>query len=118
MLIQRFETNERSSQAVACNGFVFLAGQVARDAPNAPIDVQTRDALKRVDALLAKAGSDKTRLVSAVIWMADIREFPAMNAVWVDWLPPGGGPARAVIESRLAYPEFRVEIGIIAAAKP
>jgi enamine deaminase RidA (YjgF/YER057c/UK114 family) len=117
MTIRRMHTNERSSQIVTHANTVYLAGQVARDAPNASIERQTENALQRIDALLAEAGSDKSRLLNATIWLADPREFPQMNAVWCAWLPPGAGPARTVVEGRLAYPEFRVEIAVIAAVQ-
>ncbi|MBM3490189.1 MAG: RidA family protein [Alphaproteobacteria bacterium] len=115
MTIERQHTNERSSQLVLHGNTVYLAGQVARDRPWAGIAEQTANTLARIDALLAEAGSDKTRLLNVTIWLADIRDFPAMNQVWVDWLPRGCGPARAVIEGRLAYPEFNVEIAVTAA---
>ncbi len=115
MTIQRMHTTERSSQIVKHGGVVYLAGQVARDAPGAPIERQTENVLARIDALLAEAGADKSRLLNATIWLADPREFPQMNAIWSAWLPAGTAPARAVVEARLAYPEFRVEIAVIAA---
>ena len=76
---------------------------------------QTKDILERIDALLAKAGTDKTKLLSATIWLADITTFDEMNGVWDAWVPEGGAPARATVEDRLAAPQFTVEIGIIAA---
>lgn len=115
MTIRRMHTNERSSQIVVHGNTIYLAGQVARDAPNAGIERQTENALRRIDALLAEAGTDKSRLLNVTIWLADPREFPQMNAVWCAWLPAGAGPARTVVEGRLAYPEFRVEIAAIAA---
>lgn len=116
MTIQRMHTTERSSQIVAHGGTVYLAGQVARDAPDAPIERQTETVLERIDTLLAEAGTNKSRLLNATIWLADPREFLRMNAIWSAWLPAGTAPARAVVEARLAYPEFRVEIAVIAAA--
>lgn len=109
MTIQRMHTTERSSQIVAHGGTVYLAGQVARDAPAETV-------LERIDTLLAEAGTNKSRLLNATIWLADPREFLRMNAIWSAWLPAGTAPARAVVEARLAYPEFRVEIAVIAAA--
>lgn len=117
MTIQRFQTTERSSQAVSSNGLIFLAGQVARDKPYASVADQTRNVLDRIDALLNATGSDRSHLINATIWLADIRAFAEMNAVWVGWLPAGAAPARAVVESRLAYPEFAVEIAIVAARR-
>ena len=115
MNIQRFDPGARMSQAAVYNGFVFLAGQVAVDAPGASVAEQTRNILDNIDTLLARAGSDKTRLLSATIWLADMSTFDEMNPVWEAWLPAGQAPGRATVESRLAGPEFTVEIGIIAA---
>ena len=112
MNIQRFDPGARMSQAVVYNGFIFLAGQVG---DGGSVTEQTRDILANVDALLARAGSDKTRLLSATIWLTDMSTFGEMNAVWEAWLPAGQGPARATVESKRAGPEYKVEIGIIAA---
>jgi enamine deaminase RidA (YjgF/YER057c/UK114 family) len=113
--IQRLETGTRMSQAVVCGGFVFLAGQVAVDAPGASVTDQTRNILARIDALLAKAGSRRERIVSATIWLADIAGFEEMNTVWDAWVPSSHAPARATVEARLAEPQYAVEIGIVAA---
>jgi len=115
MNIQRFDPGSRMSQAVVYNGFVFLAGQVASGAPGTSVAEQTADVLKNIDALLARAGSDKTRLLSATIWLADMSTFDEMNPVWEAWLPAGQAPGRATVESKLAGPQYTVEIGIIAA---
>lgn len=115
MNIQRFDPGSRMSQAVVYNGFVFLAGQVASGAPGASVAEQTADILKNIDSLLARAGSDKTRLLSATIWLADMSTFDEMNPVWEAWLPAGQAPGRATVESKLAGPQYTVEIGIIAA---
>ncbi|MBX5156689.1 RidA family protein [Rhizobium sp. NZLR8] len=116
MQIERYETGKRMSQAVTFGGFVFLAGQVAIDAPGASVREQTANILARITRLLGGAGSDATRILSATIWLADISEFEEMNLVWDAWVPSGHAPARATVEARLAAPEFAVEIGIIAAA--
>lgn len=105
MTIERLDTNPRMSQAVIHGNLVFLAGQVAQDAPGASAAEQTRDILTRIDALLARAGSDRTKILSATIWLADIRDFAAMNEVWDAWVPSGHAPARACVESRLAAPQ-------------
>ena len=112
MNITRFDPGARMSQAVVYNGFVFLAGQVGE---GADVTAQTKDILASVDSLLARAGSDKTKLLSATIWLTDMSTFGEMNAVWEAWLPAGQGPARATVESKLAAPQYKVEIGIIAA---
>ena len=101
--IKRLETGPRMSQAVIANGFVFLAGQVGE--PGTSVTDQTTAILNQIDALLAQAGTDKTRIVSAQIWMADMAKFAEMNAVWDAWVPQGHTPARATGESALATPD-------------
>jgi enamine deaminase RidA (YjgF/YER057c/UK114 family) len=113
MDITRIETGPRMSQAVVHNGTVYLAGQVG----NAGDDVatQTAQALASVDRLLEKAGTDKTRILNATIWLADMADFPKMNAVWDAWAPAGNTPARATGEAKLATPDYLVEVIVIAA---
>lgn len=113
MTIQRIQTNNRMSQAVVAKGFIFLAGQVATDTA---LDVagQTRQILAKIDALLAETGSDKTKIVQATIWLADHKTFADMNTVWDAWVPEGHAPARACVESALAFPPYTVEIGVVA----
>ena len=115
MSIQRLQTGERMSQVVIHGNTVYTAGQVALDAPGEPVTDQTRDILKRIDSLLAQAGSDKSRLLSATIWISDMSTFGEMNAVWDAWVAPGAAPARACVEAKLATPQFTVEIAVIAA---
>ena len=114
MTIQRFATGTRMSQAAAHGGLVFLAGQVA-DEPSADVRGQTEQVLRKIDRLLAEAGSDKTKILSATIWLADIATFDEMNAVWDPWVAKGNAPARACVEAKLARPQYKVEIGIVAA---
>lgn len=114
MSIERIQTNARMSHIVKANGFVFLSGQVASDT-SADVPGQTRQILDRIDALLAEVGLDKTHIVQATIWLADHGTFDAMNAVWDAWVAPGHAPARACVESALAFPPYTVEIGVIAA---
>lgn len=102
------------SQAVVCNGIVFLAGQVAGD-PAQDVAGQTRQVLAAIDKLLGEAGSDKSRLLSANIFLADMTDFAAMNAVWDAWVSPGNTPARATVQAQLARPQWRVEIVVTAA---
>lgn len=115
MSIKRIKCGTRMSQAVVANGMVFLSGQVAADKAGASVTEQTTNVLERIDALLAEAGTDKTRLLSATIWLTDIRTFDEMNAVWDAWLPEGGAPARATVEARLAATHYNVEIAVVAA---
>lgn len=116
MSIKRIESGQRMSQAVVHNGTVYVAGQVAHTAPGKSVADQTADILKRIDGLLAEAGTSKTKLLSANIWLVDISTFDEMNKVWDAWVAPGSAPARATVESKLAAPQFRVEIAVIAAA--
>jgi enamine deaminase RidA (YjgF/YER057c/UK114 family) len=116
MQIERYETGERMSQAVVYGGFIFLAGQVAIDAPGASVREQTINILQRITNLLETVGSDPTSILSATIWLADMASFDEMNAVWDAWVPAGHAPARATVESRLAGEEFAIEIGMIAAS--
>jgi enamine deaminase RidA (YjgF/YER057c/UK114 family) len=109
MAIKRIEIGPRMSEAVVCNGIAFLAGQVAEDASQ-DITGQTKQVLAQIDELLSEAGSDKSRLISASIYLADMKDFSAMNAVWDKWVSPGNTPARATIQAQLAQPKWRIEI--------
>jgi enamine deaminase RidA (YjgF/YER057c/UK114 family) len=115
MGIQRIDTNERMSQAVIHGNTIYVAGQVALEAPSTPVANQTSDILKRIDRLLAEGGSNKSKLLSATIWLATMDDFNEMNGVWDAWLSTGDAPARACVEARLAAPQFTVEIAVIAA---
>jgi len=113
--INRIETNQRMSRVVQCNGFTFLGGQTATDR-TLDIKGQTAQVLEKIDNYLAKAGLDKTRILSAQVWLSDIAaNFAGMNEVWDAWAPEGHAPARATVESRLAAPELLVEITVVAA---
>jgi enamine deaminase RidA (YjgF/YER057c/UK114 family) len=114
MSIERLQAGPRMSQAVIHNGVAYLAGQVARGA-SADVSDQTREILQSIDALLAEAGSDKSRLLSATIYITDMADFAAMNAVWDAWVVAGSTPARATVEAALAAPKYKVEISVIAA---
>ena len=114
-MIRRWESGARMSQAVAAQGWVFLAGQVAADT-KADVEGQTAQILGEIDRLLALAGSDKTKIVSANVYLADIGQFAAMNRAWDRWVATDAKPARATIEAKLAAPEYRVEIQVVAVA--
>jgi enamine deaminase RidA (YjgF/YER057c/UK114 family) len=101
------------SQAVVHNGLAYLAGQVAPN-PVPSVGDQTRQILERIDGLLAEAGTDKSKILSANIWLADIGKFAEMNAVWDAWVSPGNTPARAAVEAKLATPAHLVEIMVVA----
>ena len=115
MTIKRIKPGARMSQAVVYNGIVTTAGQVAQGAPGASATEQTKDILASIDSLLAEAGTDKSKALSATIWLSDIGDFAEMNAVWDAWVSPGNAPTRACVESKLAAPQFTVEIAISAA---
>lgn len=114
MIIERHHSNQRMSQMVVHNGTVYLAGQVDQQA-DADVGVQTQRILQQIDTYLAEVGTDKGRVLSAMIWLSDIRYFQQMNAVWDDWVADGNPPARACVEARLARPELLVEIQVVAA---
>lgn len=115
MTIKRLHVGPRMSEAVVHNGTVYLAGQVAED-PSQDTAGQTKQILDAIDRLLAECGSDKTKILSAQIFLADIADFAAMNSMWDAWVPAGHTPARATVESKLAAPKYRVEIKVVAAA--
>lgn len=112
-MIERMDTGARMSKIVKHNGTAYLCGQVG----NAEDDIadQTRECLRRIDELLAKAGSSREQVLQAIVWVADIKDFAAMNEVWDAWVPEGHAPARACSEAALARPELKVEITVIAA---
>ena len=113
--IKRIGIGKRMSEAAVCNGIVWVAGQVGT--PGDSVADQTRTCLAEVDRILAEAGSDKTRILSAQIWLADIGSFAEMNAVWDAWVPQGDTPARATGEARLATPDYKVEVIVTAALR-
>ena len=113
-MIKRLESGPRMSQAVVHGNTVYLAGQVADD-PSVDVAGQTRQILASIDKLLAAAGSDRTRILSATIYLAEIGTFAQMNSEWDAWVPQGHTPARATVEAKLATPQYRVEIQVIAA---
>ncbi len=115
MNIERKQVGTRMSQIVIHGDTVYLAGQVAKTTPTGSVAEQTREVLDQIEALLAEAGSDKTRLLSVIIYLPNIADFAAMNEVWDAWVEPGHAPARACVEARLASPDLRVEMSVVAA---
>lgn len=113
MTIIRIDQGPRMSEAVVHGDTVYLAGQIG--APGESVTEQTKAALAEIEALLAQTGSSKDHLLMATIWLADIADFEEMNAVWDAWIAGHPAPARATGESKLAAPEYRVEIIVIAA---
>jgi enamine deaminase RidA (YjgF/YER057c/UK114 family) len=115
MSIRRIESGARMSQAVVANGVIYLAGQVANDTA-ADVEGQTRQVLAEIDRLLALAGSDKRRILTANVFLADIGTFADMNRAWDAWVAADAKPARATIEAKLATPAYRVEVQVTALA--
>jgi enamine deaminase RidA (YjgF/YER057c/UK114 family) len=115
MTIQRFETGPRMSQAVIHGDTVYLAGVVANKAAGESVTQQTKEVLSIIDGHLAKAGSDKSKLLTATIYLTDMNTFAEMNAVWDGWVSAGNTPARATVEVKLAAPRYNVEIMVTAA---
>jgi enamine deaminase RidA (YjgF/YER057c/UK114 family) len=115
MSITRHETGPRMSQVVIHGDTVYLAGVVARNASGKSMTEQTKDVLATIDGYLEQAGTDKSKLLSANIWITDMAKFNEMNAVWDAWVAPGHTPARATVEAKLAAPAYTVEIACIAA---
>jgi enamine deaminase RidA (YjgF/YER057c/UK114 family) len=115
MTIQRFEPGPRMSQAVVHGDTVYLAGIVAKTAAGESVAKQTQEILSIIDGHLAKAGSDKSKLLTATIYITDMKNFAEMNAVWDNWVSAGNTPARATVEVKLAAPQYGVEIMVIAA---
>lgn len=114
--ITRMDTTARMSKIVIHHDTVYLCGQVA-DNGDATIGPQTVNMLAKVDALLKQAGSGREQILSATIYLRDMKDFSDMNAVWDAWIPQGQAPARACVEARLARPELLVEVSIVAARK-
>jgi enamine deaminase RidA (YjgF/YER057c/UK114 family) len=115
MTIQRIQAGPRMSKAVVNGNTVYLAGIVANEPKGKDVAAQAKDILSQIDGLLAAAGTDKSKLLSANIWLTSMSDFAAMNAVWDAWVSPGNTPARATVEAKLAAPDYRIEIMVVAA---
>ena len=115
MTIQRFDTGPRMSQVVVHGDTVYLAGVVANKAAGKSVTEQTQEVLAIIDGHLAKAGSDKSKLLTTTIYLTDMKTFAEMNAVWDGWVSAGNTPARATVEARLAAAPYNVEIMVTAA---
>src|ERR1700747_3564650 len=113
--IQRFETGPRMSQVVVNGNTVYLAGVVANKAKGKSVTEQTQESLSIIDGHLAKAGTDKSKLLSTNIYITDMKNFAEMNAVWDKWVSPGNTPARAPVQAGLAAAAYLVEIMVVAA---
>src|SRR5664279_3651181 len=106
MTIQRYHVGKRLADMVVHNGTIYLAGQVADDL-SADVTTQTRQVLANIDRLLGEVGSDKSKILSATIYLADMASYAAMNAVWETWVNPGQTPARATVQAALARPDYK-----------
>ena len=115
MKIERHESGPRMSKAVIHGDTVYLAGLVADSPQGKSMAEQTKSILSQIDGFLAKAGTDKSKLLSANIWVTDMANFADMNAVWDAWVSSGNTPARATVEAKLASPDYKVEIMVVAA---
>lgn len=115
MKVERHEVGPRMSQVVIHGDTVYLAGVVAEKSGGKSVTDQTKEILATIDSHLAKAGTDKSKLLTANIWITDMKNFAAMNAVWDAWVSPGNTPARATVEAGLATPDYLVEIMVVAA---
>ena len=115
MKIERHETGPRMSKAVIHGDTVYLAGIVADNPKGKSMAEQTSNILSQIDGFLAMAGTNKTKLLSANIWITDMAHFAEMNSVWDAWVSPGNTPARATVEAKLASPDYKVEIMAVAA---
>lgn len=114
MTVKRLHTGSRMSQVVIHSNTVYTAGIVADDT-NTDVGGQTGQILDKIDAYLQEAGTDKSKILMATIWLSDIQDFKEMNAVWDMWVAKGNTPARACVESKLAAPQYKVEIRVVAA---
>lgn len=113
-VIKRLEIGPRMSEVAVHNGTAYLAGQVANDASE-DIQGQTAQVLAAIDALLARVGSDKSKILMTQIFLADLADFPGMNSVWDTWVAAGQTPPRATVQAMLAKPEWKIEVVITAA---
>jgi enamine deaminase RidA (YjgF/YER057c/UK114 family) len=115
MKIERHEIGPRMSKAVIHGDTVYLAGIVADSPKGKSVAEQSKNIQSQIDGFLALAGTDKTKLLSANIWITDMANFPEMNSVWDSWVSAGNTPARATVEAKLASPDYKVEIMVVAA---
>jgi enamine deaminase RidA (YjgF/YER057c/UK114 family) len=114
--IRRIGVNPRLSMAVVHGGLAYLSGQVAIEAGGGPVADQAAEVLRRIDELLAQAGTDRTRLLTATLYVADLGHLPEINRIWLDWLAGAEPPCRTTVEAKLASPRYALEISVVAAA--
>lgn len=116
--VQRHDVGARLSEIAVYNGTVYLAGQIPENSPGADLATQTQEVLGHIDRLLAQAGSSKQSILQCQIFLTDISEIGAMNAVWDAWVVPGHTPPRATVQAQLANPAYRIEVVVVAAVEP
>lgn len=114
-MLQRFETSERLSQVVIHGDTVYVSGQVPKTKKGQSVTEQTKEVLANVENWLVKAGSSKSDMIFASVWVSDIKMAPEFNAVWDAWVPAGQAPARACVEAKLVLDEYNVEVAVVAA---
>jgi enamine deaminase RidA (YjgF/YER057c/UK114 family) len=115
MSIERIGVAARYSDAIINNNTVYLAGHVPEASKGQDITAQTRDVLAQIDETLRDCGTDKTKILTATIYLTDMSDFAGMNAVWDQWVAAGHTPARATVQAKLASSDYRIEIVMIAA---
>ena len=116
--IDRRHVGARLSETAIYNGTIYLAGQIPENNPGADITVQTQEVLGHIDRLLAEAGSSKKSILQCQIYLTDVTEIGAMNAVWDAWVAPGHTPPRATVQALLANPAYKIEVVVVAAVEP
>lgn len=114
-MVERLQTNEMMSMVTISNGVAFLSGQIALENKEASLEVQAKEIFGRIEMLLGEAGTSKANLLSAMIWLTDVEDFPAFNTLWSDWIEKGTAPARATVRSDLMMPSLKIEIQVTAA---
>ncbi|MBW8812871.1 MAG: RidA family protein [Caulobacterales bacterium] len=114
--IRRIGVSPRLSMATVHGGAAYLSGQVAIEAGGGPVAEQAVEVLRRIDALLEEAGTDRTRLLSANLYVADLADLPEINRIWLEWLAGAEPPCRTTVEAKLASPRYALEISVVAAA--
>jgi enamine deaminase RidA (YjgF/YER057c/UK114 family) len=116
MAIERFHENELMSKYVIHNGTIYMSGQVADD-PKQDFEGQVSQILATLDKQFAEIGIDRTHLLSVMVWIDDYKKWPRLNVIWKKWVPQGQKPVRSCVEAKLAFPEYQVEIAVVAALK-
>jgi enamine deaminase RidA (YjgF/YER057c/UK114 family) len=117
MAIERFDENDKMSKYVIHNGIVYMSGQVCDD-PTQDFEGQLNQILAKLDAQFAEIGIDRKHMLSVMVWIDDYRKWGRLNTIWTQWVPAGHKPVRSCVEAKLAFPEYQIEISVVAAMKP